>query len=222
MLIVANATRAPKHDAVSFRNGYGNAMSDARADGGDEQHQIEDAARRYVVAVIYPLWVAAGFADYLTHRQTRIERNAGLPESLLHASQMTLAGIPVLAAMFFDVNALTLAIMLGSLAAHEVSSIVDVAYAEPRRGVTTTEQHLHGMLEMLPVGALSVLMLAYRRQALAMLGLGDEAARWKLEAKPKPLKPRTIALVLGGVALFVGLPYVEELVRCARTKPDAA
>jgi hypothetical protein len=203
--------------AILRCDGYVKSM-----DNPEAHHELEDAARQHILGIIMPLWIAAGVGDYLIHRRTKIERTAGLPESLLHLSQMTFAGIPTLAGMFFEVTPLSLWIMVASLGLHEASAIWDVSYAEPRRGVTTTEQHLHGMLEMLPLSALSVLFISHRKQALAMIGRGDETTRWTLELKARPLPAGVIALVLGSVALFVGLPYAEELYRCAVTRPDGS
>ena len=37
--------------------------------------------------LILPLWIAAGFADYLCHRAARISENSGAQESALHLVQ---------------------------------------------------------------------------------------------------------------------------------------
>jgi hypothetical protein len=42
---------------------------------------------------ILPLWLAAGFADYLCHRAAHIETTSGAKESLLHLVQLAEMGI---------------------------------------------------------------------------------------------------------------------------------
>ena len=38
--------------------------------------------------VIVPLWLLAGFTDYVLHKRTHIEHTAGTRESLLHLLQL--------------------------------------------------------------------------------------------------------------------------------------
>ena len=57
---------------------------------------------------VLPLWLAAGFADYLCHRAAHIERTSGAKESLLHLLQFGEMAVAVLAAMFLEINALVL------------------------------------------------------------------------------------------------------------------
>jgi hypothetical protein len=46
---------------------------------------------------VLPVWLAAGFADYLCHRASHIELTS---ESLLHLLQFGEMALPILAAMF--------------------------------------------------------------------------------------------------------------------------
>ena len=49
--------------------------------------------------VVLPLWLAAGFADYICHRASHIERTSGWKESMLHLVQFGEMAVPVLAAL---------------------------------------------------------------------------------------------------------------------------
>ena len=44
---------------------------------------------------ILPLWLAAGFADYLCHRASRIETTAGYKESLIHLLMFAEVALPL-------------------------------------------------------------------------------------------------------------------------------
>ena len=83
--------------------------------------------RQYVFLVILPLWMLAGFVDYIGHRRTRIDETAGTKESVLHAAQLAEAGIPVLLALLLDINALIILIMLVGLVLHEMTALRDVS-----------------------------------------------------------------------------------------------
>jgi hypothetical protein len=57
---------------------------------------------------------------------------------------MAEAGAPTLLGLFCEVNAGVLATTYAALGVHELTAISDVAYADGRREVTPTEQHVHG------------------------------------------------------------------------------
>ena len=61
--------------------------------------------------VVLPLWLAAGFADYLCHRASHIEKTSGWKESLLHLAQFGEMAVPVLAAVFLEINSGVILIM---------------------------------------------------------------------------------------------------------------
>lgn len=54
---------------------------------------------------IVPLWLIAGFADWLCHRASHIEKTAGVKESALHLLQFAEIGLGLLAALFLEINA---------------------------------------------------------------------------------------------------------------------
>ena len=53
---------------------------------------------------IMPAWLIASYADYLYHRAIGIERTSGVGESLLHLLQFADVGLPLLSALFLEVN----------------------------------------------------------------------------------------------------------------------
>jgi hypothetical protein len=128
-----------------------------------------DAAQNVLMYFVLPVWLAAGFADYLCHRAASIETTSGWKESLLHLLQFGEMAIPILAAIFLEINALIIAIMIVCLVAHEATAIWDVNYAYRTREVTPTEQHVHSFLEMLPLTALLIIVTLHWQQFLPYL-----------------------------------------------------
>ena len=82
--------------------------------------------------------------------------------------------------------------------------------------MTTTEQHVHGLLEQVPVMATSFLYALHWDQARALLGAGDERPRMALQRKRRPLPRRTVVGLVAAIATFGAVPYAEEILRCAR------
>ena len=172
-----------------------------------------------VFALLYgvvPAWLALGLADWLCHHRARIELNASWPESLMHLVQLALVGAPLLAALFLQVNALVILVMLAGLVLHQAVAVIDVRYADRKRHVAPTEQHVHGGLEMVPVFATFLVVVLHWPQARS---LWEGTAVFRFELKHQPLPVWYLALVLAGVVLFAVVPYVEELVRAIRLRP---
>jgi hypothetical protein len=165
---------------------------------------------------VLPLWLAAGFADYLCHRATSIETTSGWKESMLHLLQLGEMAIPTLAAIFLEINALIIAIMIVCLAAHQATAIWDVSYAYRTREIRPTEQHVHSFLEMLPLMGLLIIVTLHWGQFLALFGLGQEPADFGLRLKRPPLPWIYVSVILALVILLQILPYVEELARSVR------
>jgi ABC-type spermidine/putrescine transport system permease subunit I len=171
------------------------------------------AAQAVLMYFVLPLWLAAGFADYLCHRAAAIEATSGWKESLLHLIQLGEMGVPTLAAIFFEINALVIAIMIVCLIAHELTAFCDVSYAYGMREITPIEQHVHSFLEMLPLMGLLIVVTLYWQQFLALFGLGLEAADFGLRLRQPPLPWLYVSLILFLVLLFEILPFLEELAR---------
>lgn len=184
---------------------------------------VEASTRRALQWFVMPIWIGAGLADWWCHRRTDIEHTAGATESAIHAAMMSEAGIPTVLGLFFEVNAGLLALTYATLALHEITAIWDVAYADGRREVTPTEQHVHGFLERVPLMAAVLLTTLHWDQARAVFGVG-ERPDWKLKRKRRPLSGAYRSGILATVTALVGLPYAEELLRClsaSRTQSPA-
>lgn len=187
------------------------SISEARRRAG-----IDEATRRLLLGFVVPTWIGAGLADWACHRATDIEHTAGRRESVIHAAMMTQAGIPALLGLLFEVNAGVLASTVAALGLHQATAVWDVSYADGRRRVTPTEQHVHGMLEQVPVMASAFLFALHWDQAAALLRLSDERPRYRLERKRKPLSPGYLAALFGAIAGLIVLPYANELWRCQK------
>jgi hypothetical protein len=179
--------------------------------------QTADTLRLLLMYVVLPLWLAAGFADYLCHRASRIAETSGWKESLLHLLQFAELAVPVLAALFLEINAAVILIMIVALVVHELTAIWDVRYATATRTVTPTEQHVHGVLEMLPLTALLMVIAIYWDQFISLFGFAP--AQFELRLKPVGLNPWYIACMLAITLLFEVLPYFEEFARGLRRQP---
>jgi hypothetical protein len=175
-------------------------------------------AQSMLMYFVLPLWLAAGFADYLCHRATSIETTSGPKESLLHLLQFSEMAVPTLAAIFLEINALVILVMIVSLILHQLTAMWDVHYAYHRREVTPIEQHVHSVLEMLPLTALLIVVALHWPQFLALFGVATEPMDFSLRFKEPPLPWLYVIVVLALVLLFEVLPYVEELVRTLRAR----
>ncbi|TGP54205.1 diguanylate cyclase [bacterium M00.F.Ca.ET.230.01.1.1] len=165
---------------------------------------------------ILPVWLIAGFADWLCHRATHIESTTGAKESLIHLLMFAEVGIPLLAAMFLEVNALVIAVMIVAFFVHEATAMWDVRYATTARTVGPIEQHVHSFLEMIPLMGLVIVVALHWGQFLALFGAGPETARFDLTWKHQQLPVAYIAVVMIVIVLFELLPYVEEFFRGLR------
>jgi hypothetical protein len=171
-----------------------------------------------VAYVLIPLWLMAGVADNLCHRATVIEHTAGWKESVFHLVMFAEAGVPGLASLVFQSNALILLALFVGFALHEVTAMWDVSYAVKRRHVPPFEQHVHSFLEMIPLAILLLLASENPGQALALLGAGDASADFSLRLRDPHLPmPYLVGLGLAVIVLEV-LPYIEELVRGLRAR----
>jgi hypothetical protein len=164
-----------------------------------------------LVYVVLPLWVLAGFADYVCHRVTHVERASGIKESSIHWLMLGEVGVPLLLAVFFRIDALVMLVMIFALVAHEITGYVDLQVATRTRHVSVLEQQIHSLLEVLPFTAMLLVFTLHWTQMLALFGQG-EPADFSLTLKPMPtfaeLGPPAIAFLL-----FAILPYAEEFIR---------
>ena len=184
--------------------------------------EVEQATQRSLQYFVVPLWIASGLADWYSHRRTHIETTAGARESTLHSLMMVEAGIPATLGLFLDVNAGVLLTAFAGFVAHELTAIWDVAYAEGRRQVTDTEQHIHSFLEVTPLLAVSFLTVLHWDQARTLIGRGPGKPDFRPRLKSRPLSKRYIIGLLASIGAFVALPYAEEFWRCYRANPTLA
>jgi hypothetical protein len=94
---------------------------------------MAEAARLILMFVVFPLWVASGFADWLCHRRSAIERTSGLKENLMHLLMSTEVGLGMLAVALLHINAAVLLIVLLVFVAHELTVYWDLHYTTPLR-----------------------------------------------------------------------------------------
>jgi hypothetical protein len=170
--------------------------------------------RSLLMYFVLPVWLAAGFADYLCHRAAHIERTSGWKESLLHLLQFAEMALPILAALFFEITTAVILLMIVCLLLHQATAMLDVHYANSTREVTPIEQHVHSVLEMMPLTGLLLVIALHWPSFIGLFGLAP--ASFMFVPKAEPLPWTYIAWVLGLTLLFEVLPYFEELVRSMR------
>jgi hypothetical protein len=173
---------------------------------------LAEIARAYLLYFILPLWIAAGICDWFCHRHARIEANAGPKESVIHLIMMFEAGTAILAGLFFEVNGVILLVMLVAWALHEVTGMWDLIYANDRRRVNAIEQKVHDYLGVVPLLALSLVLIIHWPAFLALLGLADAPGDWSLRVRMLDVSPVYFWALTVAMALNL-LLYVEELLR---------
>jgi uncharacterized membrane protein YphA (DoxX/SURF4 family) len=178
----------------------------------------QDPLALILLYFLLPLWLAAGFADWLCHRATHIETTSGPKESALHLLQFGEMGIALLAGLFLNINAAVLTLMIAMFAIHEGTALWDVAYASDRRNVTPIEQHIHSFLEIIPLTAIICVAALHWNQFLALFGAGPDTADFSLSWKDDPLSPIYIAVLMVAVMGLAVIPYSEELLRGLRAQ----
>jgi hypothetical protein len=167
----------------------------------------------FILYVVIPAWLCAGLADWACHRATDIETTGGTKESLLHAAQLSEVGLPLLLALFFEINAVVIAGMIFGLLLHQATAMWDVRWASPVRTIPPVEQHVHSVLEMAPVMVFAGLAIL---SWPAVLDLGDGHLSISLRPKEKPLPAAYLTAFALAVLTMGVVPYGEELVRCLR------
>lgn len=171
----------------------------------------------FILFCLIPLWIMFGFADWLCHRATNISETAGVKESALHLLMLAEIGIPLLAGLFLEINALVLLVMGIGLVTHEATVLWDLHYAHGKRDISPIEQHVHSFQEIIPMILFALVCFLHWEQFSALLAWSD-AARFSLEWKRDPLPAAYLAAVVGLSALFVGMPFAEEFLRTSRRR----
>jgi len=171
---------------------------------------------------VLPVWLIAGFADWICHRATNIETTTGLKETYIHILMFLEMSIPLLSAFFLDVNALVILSMIVLFFCHEATALWDVSYAVTARKVSPVEQHIHSFLEMVPLMALLLVISRHWGQFQALFGFGNEPARYELTLRPDPLPTGYIAFVFISIFFLEMLPYFEEYRRAKKAQDKKA
>jgi hypothetical protein len=177
---------------------------------------LDDPTVLILMYFILPVWLLAGCADWLCHRASHIETTSGAKESMLHLLLFAEIGLPLLAAIFLQINAGIIAFMIVAFVIHEATSLWDISYAVKVREVTPVEQQVHSFLEMLPLMAILFVISLHWGQFQALFGFGPETARFELRWKEEPLPATYVLSILGAAFLFEIVPFVEEFLRGLR------
>jgi hypothetical protein len=172
----------------------------------------------YMLYFLFPLWLAAGVADYLCHRRTSIEHTSGLGESKLHLLLAIEIAIPLLAGLFLEINALVLIAMIAFVLMHSLTAWWDTVFTNPKRYISPFEQAVHSSLEYVPIIAVSLLVLLHWNQLIALFGLGPQAPSFELRLKVHPLPTAVVIIVLTGIFVAQGVLLFEEAWRCWRAQ----
>jgi hypothetical protein len=172
------------------------------------------AMHRYIAYIAFPVWLASGFLDYIWHRRTKIETTAGISESLMHSLMMAEAGPAVLGAMFLEINAGALAMIISAATLHEITAIWDVVFTAQRRVIRPAEQHTHSFLEMVPFCVASIAVCMHWDQFLALIGKEKSRPDFALRLR-RPAIPWQHLLAMASALVAIGaVPHVDELRRC--------
>jgi hypothetical protein len=127
---------------------------------------------------------------------------------------LTEGGVAVLIGLFLKIDALVIAVMIAAFIAHEITSYADLRYAHGRREVTPVEQKVHDYLAIVPLMALSFVLILNWPQFLALIGRGPEQADFSIRLKDEKLPHFYVAALIGAIVLLELIPYAQELWRC--------
>jgi len=165
---------------------------------------MAQAAAFILMYLVFPVWVAAGLADWWCHRRSGIERTSGLRESLWHWLLFAEIGAAMLAVAFLEIDAAVLAWVFAVFVVHELTVYFELRWVMPQREITAFESMVHSFMEVLPLASL----------ALLAVSAWDRLADWSVRLKDEPMP---VAYLLGAgaaVLLFNAVPLIEETLRC--------
>lgn len=176
---------------------------------------------------VLPVWLLAGLSDYLLHARTRLAQTSGVRESAMHLLQTAEIGLPMLALLFLEVNALTLAVMILGALAHTYTAYRDIHYATPLRRISAFEQFVHAFLIVLPLAALGIILVLHWPALTSLFGLSETPSDgWHLHWRDPAFDMGVIFAILGASFLFAILPglieFINALRQHARTSPDGS
>ena len=177
---------------------------------------VEKLTLGLILYLLLPLWVLVGSLDYFCHRASRIERNSGLKESLMHMGMGVLVGIPIWLGIFCEINVLVLLVCFSCFVLHEIVAHNDVVWAEPRREITIWETHLHNYLGTIPFYVLALVVCRNWSAFISTITF-DWSGKIYLQLRSEPLGSAKYVMTYAVFMIVVAiLPYVEEVYRCWR------
>ena len=193
-------------------------------EGSDTMIRMPEQARFILMYVVFPLWVAAGLADWVCHRRTGIALTSGLKENLLHLLMYLEIGVGMLAVALLEIDAAVLLLVFAVFVVHQLTVYWDLHYSTLLRDVGPFEQMVHSFLELLPLFSLGLLAMLAWPQAQAIVHVGDDVADWSLRAKQQPLPPTYVLAALVSSLVFNALPLLQETLSClfAKRGPERA
>ena len=174
---------------------------------------MQEPASLFLAYVVFPLWVAAGFADWICHLRTGIAQTSGLKENLLHLLMFGEIGVGIAAVVLLEINAAVLMVVLVVFVVHELTVYWDLSYSTLLRDVGPFEQMVHSFLEMLPLLALALLMV---------VAASEGPVDWSLRPKEQPLPGDYVVAGLLLVGIFNAVPLLQETWSCIRARYGAA
>jgi hypothetical protein len=104
--------------------------------------------------------------------------------------------------------------MIVCLILHQATAMWDVNYAAALREVKPVEQHIHSVLEMMPLTGLLMVVALHWEAFIALFGLAPP--KFGLALKLESLPWIYIMIMMGLTLVFEVLPYMEELLRGMR------
>lgn len=164
-----------------------------------------------IATVVLPLWICAGFLDWLCHRFGGIERTeTATVEARFHWLHFCLTGSIVIVAMALESSPAVFACLFSLWALHEISTWAELRVVAPHRPILPEEQMVHSLLEMLPLTLILLL-------AVGCIGDGCLSAGGGLKLRQSLPIPTSLAVALGaGIVALNVVPLLEELWRCQR------
>jgi hypothetical protein len=180
--------------------------------------QLSDLLSVSILYFFIPLWLLAGFGDWMFHRITNISETSGIKESLLHLMMLAEMGLPLLAGLFLEINALIISLMILSFFVHEATVWCDLRYTTNKRPILPGEQMIHSYQELMPFLLLTLVIFLHWDQFAALVTANGNA-EFRLEWKRQPLPPGYLTVLLLSASVLVILPFLEEFWRCYRDGP---
>lgn len=180
---------------------------------------MQEPARFILIYMVFPLWVAAGFCDWICHRRSGIAFTSGLKENLLHWLMFVQIAVGILAVVLLEINAAVLLLAFGIFLSHQLTVFAELRYSTMLRDVGPFEQMVHSFVELLPLLSIALLVLTAWPQALALVGIGEESRDWALRVKHEPLPAGLLMTGLLASLVFNFVPLLQETWSCVAARP---